>query len=511
MKNINTLEDLGKVKKIKAVKTQYGKIDHEENDFLSEVAEKAREAKKSLASQEKSHIKFPFHVFPKVMQDLLTVFYESSGFAPEYYFSNLLSVTALCISNKYRIRAKSDFVQPAILYMVNMGKSGLGKSGPQKSIFMPIFKIQKEKISTYNETHKSWLQEQAEAKADKVPFDQPEPMLQKVLFEYATVEALWEIITHCQHGFSLVDDEISGWVEAMGQYSNSKGPEVAFWLKNYDNPALISIYRKGQPDKFIYNSCVNINGNIQPDIVKKLADGDNSSNGFFARFLITIPSKETVNDWNEVQPDITVFQKYEEIIKFMYDLPSKIPDNIPHFKDVERIDFNLSPEAKIMYVKYYNDLANRMNGESDDKIFSQLSKFRGTCLRFALVMDMLHFTCSMFDNDEWNFKASKKEKLEYLQKHQIAAESMKAAITLTEYYIQTSMNVLSRFDNILNTYKPEIRAWYKELPERFKSAYAVELGQNIGFSKASVYNYLKDKNLFKKNAADSIYYKVIEI
>ncbi|MEM9349589.1 MAG: DUF3987 domain-containing protein, partial [Pseudomonadota bacterium] len=204
------------------------------------------------------------------------------------------------------------------------------------------------------------------------------------------------MLVKCQFGFSLVDDEISGWVEAMGQYSNSKGPEVAFWLKNYDNPKLNMIYRKGQPDKFIYNSAVNICGNIQPEVVKKLADGDKGSNGFFARFLITIPEVEEVQNWNEIGPDFSVYEKYNEIIDFLYHLPSKIPDHIPHFNDVERIDFPLSREAKNLYIKFYNSLAARMNSEADDKKFSQLSKYRGTCLRFALIMEMLHFACDMY-------------------------------------------------------------------------------------------------------------------
>lgn len=506
----NALQDLANIKPLKP--RMNPKLGHPETDYQAELGEKAKAAMQQIEGQKNAVVNFPFHAFPAVMQRLLKVFYDSSGFAPEYYFSNLISVAAMSISNKYRIKAKSDFIQPAIFYMVNMGKSGIGKSGPQKTIWMPLFKIQKEKIAVWRERHKHWQVDKEEAAKAKMPFDEPEPMVQKMVFEYATVEALWEILTYCQHGFSLVDDEISGWVEAMGQYSNSKGPEVAFWLKNYDNPSLVIIERKGQPTKYIYNSAVNINGNIQPGVVKKLAEGDKGDNGFFARFLLTMPSIEKINTWNEIQPDPSVYQKYGEIINFLYELPSKVPDNIPHIGDVKRIDFPLSAGAKEKYIAFYNSLAARMNTEEDDKVFSQLSKYRGTCLRFALVMDMLHFACEHYDNDEWAERMSKKDKINVFEKHEISPLAMDAAIALTNYYIQTSMNVLAGFDNVLNTYKPEIRAWYHQLPNSFKGRYAVELATEIGMgTKSTVYRFLKDKNLFKKNLQDDLYYKLIAV
>ena len=512
--SLNELAKVNKEKKPLTIKSRRSQnLGHDENNFSEDVEERAKEAMEELEVSYQTQIDFPFHVFPENLTNILKVFYESSGFNAEYYFSNLISVSALCISNKYRIKAKNDFIQPAIFYMVNMGKSGLGKSAPQKSIWTPIFRIQKKKIEKWKLDLKEWQEERNEAIENKdKSFDRPEPMLHKIIFEYATVEALWEIITYCQHGFALVDDEIGGWVEGMGQYSNSKGPEIAYWLKNYDNPGIVIIDRKGQPSKYIYNSAVNINGNIQPKIIKKLADGDKGENGFFARFLITIPGHEKVSLWNEEQPDFSVYEKYDKIIKFLYNLPSHLPNEIPHAtRDYERIDFPLSAKAKKLYVEFYNSLAYRMNEETDDKKFSQLSKYRGICLRFALVMEMMHFAADNYENKDWSEAVAYNERLAKMEKHSISEKAMKAAIELTSYYIDTAMTVLSQFESVINTYKKEVRVWYKQLPESFKSKFAVELGEKVGVGgRSTVYNLLNDKNLFKKNNLDNHYWKIIE-
>lgn len=507
-KTVNTTP----IKQLKPVKTQGGKLDHEETDFADDVKARAEIAREQLADLSKSTLTFPFHAFPQTMQDLLKVFYDSSGFAPEYYFSNLLSVVATCTANKFKVRAKSDFYQPAVLYLVNVGKSGLGKSGPQKTIFRPLEKRQTDEIKTYNDLYKSHIEAEKEAQENKEPFDRPVPILREILFEVSTLEAMYETLRDCQFGSIVKEDEMTGWLGQMGQYSNKSDPEISFWLKNYDNPLLYIIKRKSHK-MFLYNIAVNINGNIQDTILPKLASGANKDNGFLQRFNFTLTSKTKSNRWTEIQPDQSVFDKYEEIINFLYDLPSRLPRQLPHTGNTETINLPLSAKAKELYVKFYNLLSERMDGTADDSEFSQLSKFKGVCLRFSLVMEMLFFACNMLDDDLWNIKASTKEKLSHLEKMEISERAMQSAIALTEYYIGTAMEVIGKLDNLLNTYKPEVRAWYRALPDSFNSAFARELGAEIGVgsSKQTIFNYLNDTKLFKKNHSDNLYYKIIAV
>jgi hypothetical protein len=506
-KTVNTTP----IKQLKPLKTQGGKLDHAETDFADDVKARAQTAQEHLDDLSRSTIAFPYHAFPEVMQNLLKVFYDSSGFAPEYYFSNLLSVAALCTANKFKVKAKSDFYQPAVLYLVNVGKSGLGKSGPQKTIFRPIEKKQTEEIKRYNDLYKVHVEAEKEALANKEPYNGEAPILREILFEVSTLEAMYETLKDCQYGSIVKEDEMTGWLGQMGQYSNKSDPEISFWLKNYDNPLLYIIKRKSHK-MFLYNIAVNINGNIQDTILPKLASGPNKDNGFLQRFNFTLTSKTKSNRWTEIQPDQTVFDKYEEIISFLYDLPSRLPRQLPHIGATETINLPLSAPAKELYVKFYNLISERMDGTADDSEFSQLSKFKGVCLRFSLVMEMLFFACDMYDNDDWNLKASSKEKLAYLEKTEISERAMQSAIALTEYYIQTAMEVLGKLDTLLNTYKPEVRAWYRALPDSFNSAFARELGETVGLgTKRTIYRYLDDKNLFKKNHTDNVFYKIITI
>lgn len=498
-RNSTALLELSKV----PPKAKASKNGHAPTETPEEMASLQTKLSNELKDEKSGILPFPEHVFPEVIQRLMKVFYTSSGLPFEYYYASLLAATAILLGNRYRIQAKSDFIQPQLLYLAIVGKSGLGKSPPIKAIFGALYKIEADLASQYYELHDAWRKNKAEAQADKAPFEDPEPMPQKLIIGQATIEAVYEILSNNPRGVGMVDEELTGFLEGMGQYKSGKSNELQYWLKLFDNPEFDSISRKGNKELIIKNGNVTIFGGVQPELLNLIATGKMSAIGLSSRFQFVVPEHAEIPDWSEIQPDGSVFQKYNWFMKAMYELPSHIQkDEATQRWSIKRIDMPLTREAKELYVEFYRKLRQRMNEEEDDKKFSQLSKLRSYCLRYALILEMLHFTANTFEDEKDWQKRSKNEQLARLEKHEISADAMRGAIELIEYFISTSMTVIARFDNVLNTYPKKVRVWYKNLPDQFKASYAVELA-NEHASRSTVYEWLNDQRLFKKDMGGS--------
>lgn len=461
-------------------------------------AERTRLAKEEMKAWQESQVDFPFDAFPERMRKLLSVFAETTGFPKEYFFAANLVASSALIGNKFRIRAKADFTQACVLYLAMVGKSGIGKSKPIEICFHPLQAIIEKNYRLDYERKKAKRKEEEKAlkKGETLDDDRPEQV--ELVLDEATVEDIYNTLTASPTGCVVVKDELTGWIKSFNQYR--PGGDQEFWLTAWNNSTLLKIGRVGRERLYIYRPFIPVFGGVQPEIVHQLADGDKSVNGFLARFLFVIPENVEVPQWSEVEPDQTVYDAYNGIMLFLHGLPGKIRRNpeIRRIWDIESIDLPLGDKAKPIYVDYYNRLAGRMNAEEDDRKFSQLSKFRGYCLRFALIIELLDFACKNFEDPDWK-EEPQELMLEALEKMKISEQSIKAAILLTEYFINTSMNVLGRFENPINTYKLEVRQWYKSLGESFRSAEAVEIAEkDFNIKRSTAYNYLNDKRLFKK-------------
>ncbi len=475
---------------------------HPPDNTDDDMAERSKAVQELLKNRSSTILPFPEKVFPEVVQRLMKVFYTSSGLPFEYYYAALLGATAILMGNKYRIRAKSDFIQPQILYLAIVGKSGLGKSPPMKIIFGPIYDIEARLAEKNNEMLRAYAAQRQEAQENKQSFEMEEPNPSKILLGQITIEALFDVLAQNPLGVGMVDEELTGFLEGMGQYKSGKSNELQYWLKLFDNPKTDSITRKGNKELVIRNGNVTIFGGVQPGLLTAIANGKMTSIGLPQRFQFVVPEKQDIPDWNEIEPDATVFSKYKAYIDFIWELPGrierKIQTNLYNSWNIERIDMGLTPKAKEMYVEFYRKLRLQMNEEVDDKKFGQLSKLRSYCLRYALILEVMHFSAKHFEDHNGWWKLSKDEQLAILDKHEVGDVAMSGAIALIEYFISTSMTVLARFDNVLNTYPEEVRIWYNGLPDMFKSSFAVEIGKAAGLARSTVYNYLNDAVLFKK-------------
>ena len=81
---------------------------------------------------------FPLDVFPDKIQDIILNLARYENFNIEYTASIILSAVATAVGNSCQIRIKGEWKTSPSLYMMLIGRPGLGKTPPLGFIYKPI-------------------------------------------------------------------------------------------------------------------------------------------------------------------------------------------------------------------------------------------------------------------------------------------------------------------------------------------------------------------------------------
>ena len=133
-----------------------------------------------------------------------------------------------------------------------------------------------------------------------------------------TVEASQDILRDSPNGVLLDQDELSGWFGSMDKYSGPRGAQAdrAFWLQAYNGGAY-TVDRVTRGNRVhSATSRYRSSGFIQPEPIRKLADGG-EDDGLLQRF-IPIVLRPAVGGRDE-PPGQAVFD-YADLIKNLRDL-----------------------------------------------------------------------------------------------------------------------------------------------------------------------------------------------
>lgn len=93
----------------------------------------------------------PLEVFPARIQELVLNLARYENFNVEYTASILLSAVATAIGNSYRIRIKGEWKTSPSIYMMLVGRPGLGKTPPLGFLYRPIREYDDRMYEKYNE------------------------------------------------------------------------------------------------------------------------------------------------------------------------------------------------------------------------------------------------------------------------------------------------------------------------------------------------------------------------
>lgn len=109
----------------------------------------------------------PLGAFPKKIQEMAKVLVEYENYNQDYLLVSMLSAVATAIGNTCQIRIKGCWTSSPILYVILVGRPGVGKTPPLDFAFKPIrahdYKLLKNTRKTMKPIPCLWKRERAES------------------------------------------------------------------------------------------------------------------------------------------------------------------------------------------------------------------------------------------------------------------------------------------------------------------------------------------------------------
>lgn len=224
-------------------------------------------------------VPLPAGVLPAVIDAYAAGEAETVGCDPAGAAMAALAACAGAIPDHVRLKMRrhSDwFVQPR-LWVALVGAPSAKKTPTFDAAVAPLHPIERDLAATFGRRHAAWKAlDKDEQKATLAPI--PE----RLLISDATCEAAQHALRGSPKGMICLRDELSGWFSAMERPGAVS--ERSFWLQAFNG----GWYRVDRVDVSrnyaIENIGCSILGGIQPDVIRRIADGG-ADDGLLQRFL----------------------------------------------------------------------------------------------------------------------------------------------------------------------------------------------------------------------------------
>lgn len=229
--------------------------------------------------------KIPLDVFPAKLQDMVLVLARQENYSIEYTMTSLIAAASTAIGNAVNIRIRGGWVSSPILYLILVGRPGMGKTPPLDFAFRPIRKRDAKVIKQFKidmENYNSILESQKGRKDERPPLP-PKPILKRTIISDFTPEALIRALNDNPRGVTVYVDEIMGMFNAVNQYS--KGQLIEQLLTAFSGKPL-DVSRCSMPIPIhIERPFINIVGTMQTTRVHELVDKGYKDNGLLDRII----------------------------------------------------------------------------------------------------------------------------------------------------------------------------------------------------------------------------------
>ena len=83
---------------------------------------------------------FPLEVLPQAVQSVILDMATYENYKIEFIATAMLSAVSAALGGAYRIRIKGDWQSSGALYVILVGRPGLGKTPPLEAAYRPIRK-----------------------------------------------------------------------------------------------------------------------------------------------------------------------------------------------------------------------------------------------------------------------------------------------------------------------------------------------------------------------------------
>ena len=241
--------------------------------------------------------KIPLDAFPAKIQDMILALARQENYSIEYMMASLLVAVSTAIGNAVNIRIRGGWISNPALYMILVGRPGMGKTPPLDFAFRPIQKHDAKIIKQFklDMEHYNSLIENNKVKKDKSSSLPDKPVLRRIIISDFTPEALMRALDDNQRGVVVYVDEIMGMFNAVNQYS--KGQLIEQLLTAFSGKPL-DVSRCSIPVPIhIEHPFINIVGTMQTTRMHELIEKGYKDNGLIDRIIFVYPSSQEISDW----------------------------------------------------------------------------------------------------------------------------------------------------------------------------------------------------------------------
>ena len=360
----------------------------------------------------------PLDAFPDRIQEIILNLARYENFNVEYTASIILSAVATAIGNSCHIRIKGEWKTCPSLYMMLVGRPGLGKTPPLGFIYKPINEYDDRLHEKYNEEYDEYERAMS---AGKHGSDGEAQLLKKpnfvttVIYD-STPEAMMNIHQHNQRGITLVVDEILALFNSVKRY-NSKNNLIEDLLTAYSGQPLKIIRKSESRPVLIKNPCINVIGSVQTNMLQEVFRAEFLANGLLDRFLFVYPKNRKISGWrreerNTARPDI--MNQWRTIINRILSIPCILDDK---GTTVNPRILTMSDDAEEYFYEWYNGIIDAVNAIEDDAdVESRKMKLNGHVARLALLFQVMKWATDSGD-------------MQYIER-----DSVESAIRMVDYY-----------------------------------------------------------------------------
>ncbi len=412
--------------------------------------------------------KIPLDAFPAKIQDMISALARQENYSIEYMMASLLVAVSTAIGNTVNIRIRGGWVSNSALYMILVGRPGMGKTPPLDFAFRPIRKHDAKAVKQFKlemEQYNNLLESNKGKKENNTPLPD-KPILRRTIISDFTPEALMRALDDNQRGIVVYVDEIMGMFNAVNQYS--RGQLIEQLLTAFSGKPL-DISRCSMPIPIhIEYPFINIVGTMQTTRMHELVEKGYKENGLIDRIIFVYPSSQEISDWQlDEDSSFATFDKYstmwESIINKVVGLPFTEQENDGNAQNI----LNFSSEAKAYFTNWRNNAIRAVNQIQDDGLVdSRVIKAPMITARLALVLQILRWAC-----DE-------------VHKDFVDIDSTKSAIALSEYFENCYANIQKYM--LRESVEPQKRELLDCLSATFTTADALQAGKEVGLSERSV-------------------------
>jgi len=447
--------------------------------YGSRIIKEPSELKEKPSIEAKDLI-FPIDIFPSNIQSYIVQCNKTLNSSIDYMGCSFLWMSSVIIGNSLQIQVKNGWVETTTLWMAIVGKAGLGKTPSISNIIFPLMKANNNEVKKYIKQNDKYLYYNSLDKEErKLTEEIKKPVKTQFIVNDITLEALVDLHEESDNAVGVFKDELAGWFKDMNKYR--AGSDLEFWLSSWSGKS-VSLNRKSSKSAFVEKPLIPVLGGIQPSIFTIFYTEENKDNGFIDRMLLSYPELE-IESYNDNEMSNDILEWYNaSIINFYESVKNQlIKRNIEN--DIEPQVAYLSEEAKVEWIRIFNDITNVQNSNDENEYMkSMLPKQKSYIPRFALILN----TIDCFFNDRSNILLISKQSIlnaEKLSKYFIAM-SKKIKIDSVE---KSDMKTVI-LDNKNKTTKEKFALLYKQNPNLNKK----EVSEMLGVTRKTIYNFIKE-------------------